>query len=286
MASDKETQTSKLPTSTFFSSFAATYARQTGGTTASLFESILPDIQSSKNPITSSSTVHDIAAGPGTATSVLLRQSPPIKPKHVLVSDNIAPMVNAARESLPDADSEDSGVECKELNACDLSSLPDASFSHNILNFSIFVLADPATAVKHIHRTLAPDGLAVLTTWKRFGVSGVVHRAQALIRPDLPPMPVPGKVFYEDGHLHSVVTSAGFDSQRVEVVQRDLVIVPGERLDALGEFLLGDFTKRAKEGWSEDEVARWPEAVENAIKEEVSQFGGIKFEAWAAFARK
>ncbi|SPN99718.1 uncharacterized protein DNG_02569 [Cephalotrichum gorgonifer] len=285
MASIQQDPASQLPTPAYFSNLAASYSRQTANTTAILFANALREIQSSRTPISSSSTVHDIAAGPGTATSVLLAQDPPIRPRRVLISDNNVPMVAAARESFSKID--DVEIECKELSASELSSLPDAAFSHCIINFSIFVIPDPVAAVREMYRTLIPDGgLAVITTWKRFGLNVVIRRAQALLRPDLPPMPMPGPRFCEEGYLPSVVASGGFDENHIEVSELTLVAEKGERLDRLREFCLGDFSLRAKQGLSEDEVSRWPDAVERAITEEVEQWGGIKFEAWAVLASK
>jgi hypothetical protein len=45
--------------------------------------------------------------------------------------------------------------------------------------------------------------------------------------------------------------------------------------------MLGVFTQSVKQTWNEQEIASWPDAVGEAIKEEVAREGGVKFEAWA-----
>lgn len=276
---------SKVPSPEYFTQLAAGYARQTGNSSATIFSELIPDIQSSPVPITSSSKIHDIGAGPGTAVSVLFGQS--IHPEYVLISDNNAAMVAAAKHSLSEAASS-TAVETKELDAQDLSSLPDASFSHNILNFSIFLLADAKGAVQHMHRTLKPDGgLAVITTWKRFPVSAVIHAAQKSLRPDLPLMPVPGLPFYEEGHLASVVASAGFSPEKTKFTNHELVIKSGsEQYDGLRGFMTGPFTKPARNGYTEEEEAKWSAAIDQALATEVEEHGGIRFQGWGVIAQK
>lgn len=279
--SSNPSATTSLPTSNYFSILAGNYARTTGNTTATIFSSVLKSHIQPKHAITNASLVHNNAAGPGTAASILLSSG--THPKELLVSDIDATMISNAREGL----SGEQGVECKELDSHDLSSLPEGYYTHSITNFSIFVFHTPSLAMGQIHRTLAPGGLAVVTTWKRFPMTVVVRRAQALVRPDLPPMPSPGEQFLNEGVLKQALVEGGFAEDKIAVVSEELVIKEGsEEIGGLRGFLLGPFMKRARNGWTEDEEERWPEVVEEAIKEEVERFGGIKFEAWVAMATK
>jgi hypothetical protein len=58
----------------------------------------------------------------------------------------------------------------------------------------------------------------------------------------------------------------------------------GEDVQGMKEFMLADFSM-ATRGWSEEQQ-RWHVAVEEAIRREVEEYGGIKFEAWTIIARK
>ncbi len=72
----------------------------------------------------------------------------------------------------------------------------------------------------------------------------------------------------------------------MRVVQRSTTI-RGEGRDGLVEFMKGDFTKPARAGWTDEEIARWGAALDEAVEEEerANEYG-IRFEAWVALAKK
>lgn len=275
-----------LPLPDYFSKFANIYCRQTGNATLSILADVITDnIQSSSHPVGPESVVHDTAAGPGIGAAALASRLPKDQlPKEVLVSDNNAMMVSAARESL--VASPFPHVDCQELDSQDLSSLPDSHFTHSINNFSIFTMLRPTDAIRETYRTLRPDGLAVVTCWSRFAPMFIVHAAQKMIRPDLPLMPTPSPQFYEDGVLQKVVEEAGFSKQGITVVRKGLLVADDENKSGLAMLMSGPMMKKAREGYTEDEEARWQESIKRAIQEEVDQYGGIKFEAYVLLATK
>ncbi len=202
----------------------------------------------------------------------------------MLVSDNVATMVSAARESLvafllP-------YVECKQLDSQDLSSVPDNYFTHSIDNFSVFTFIRPADAVRESYRTLRPGGLAVVTCWRRFAPMYIVHAAQKKIRPDLPLMPTPCPEFYEEGVLQKVVEESGFAREKITMVDKVLVVTDDGNIAGLTMLMSGPMMSKAREGYMEEEQAKWAESVSQSVKEEVEQFGGIRFEAYVLFATK
>lgn len=286
MASQSQAQVPGLPVSEYFSKFASTYVRQTGQSTLTIIGDIIADnVQSSSHPIGPDSVVHDTAAGPGIGAAALVARLPKDQlPKDVLVSDNNAMMMSAARDSL--VASPLPHVECKELDSHDLSSLPDDHFTHSIDNFSIFTFARPAEAIRETYRTLRPGGLAIVTCWNRFAPVIIVHAAQKMIRPDLPLMPNPGPQFFEDGVLQKVVEEGGFTKDKITVVRKELLIVDDENKEGLTSLMTGPLMKKAREGYTEDEEARWAESVAKAVQEEVDQFGGIRFGAYVLLATK
>jgi ubiquinone/menaquinone biosynthesis C-methylase UbiE len=272
---------SKLSFPDYFSDMAKNYARHTGDSTRRIFADSFDDINSAK-PFEKSSIIHDNAAGAGTAASVITDRFPREEVPSILITDNVAPMVEAAAATFASWPQ----VEAKNADSLDLSDVPDDHFTHSVLNFSVFTFSDPLKGLQEIRRTLKPDGLAALLTWKRFGASKTIHAAQALVRPDLPPMWVPRPEFMEEGVLRDLAVEAGFDAAKIQVSQRS-VLVKGPELDeGLKEFMLGDFTRLARKGWTEEEVTKWPGAIEEAIKGEFDAFGGVKFEAWVVLATK
>lgn len=275
-----------LPLPDYFSKFANIYVRQTGHSTLNILADVITDhVQTSAHPIGSHSVVHDTAAGPGIGAAALVaRLSKEQLPKELLVSDNVAMMVSAARESL--ISSPLPHVDTKELDSQELSSIPDNYFTHSINNFSIFTFVRPGDAVRETYRTLRPDGLAVITCWRRFAPMFIVHAAQKKIRPDLPLMPTPSPEFYEEGVLQKVVEESGFARDHIKVVDKVLVVADDENIAGLTMLMSGPMMSKAREGYTEEEQGRWPESISQSVKEEVEQFGGIRFEAYILLATK
>ncbi|KAI1771415.1 S-adenosyl-L-methionine-dependent methyltransferase [Hypoxylon cercidicola] len=275
-----------LPLPDYFSKFAGIYVRQTGHSTLNILADVIKEhVQTSAHPIGPDSVVHDTAAGPGIGAAALVASLPKDKlPKELLVSDNNGMMVSAARESL--VASPLPHVECKEIDSHDLSSVPDSHFTHSIDNFSIFTFVRPVDAVRETYRTLQPGGLAIVTCWRRFAPMYIVHAAQKKIRPDLPLMPTPSPQFYEDGVLQKVVEEAGFAKGNITRVDKELVVSDDENIAGLTMLMSGPMMAKAREGYTADEEARWVESVKQSVKEEVEQFGGIRFEAYILLATK
>ncbi|KAL1870150.1 hypothetical protein Daus18300_005214 [Diaporthe australafricana] len=261
-------------------------ASQTGHLTLNILADVITEnVQTSANPLGPDSVVHDTAAGPGIGAAALVARLPKDQlPKELLVSDNVAMMVSAARDSL--VASPLPHVDCKELDSQDLSSVADDYFTHSIDNFSIFTFVRPVDAVRETYRTLRPGGLAIVTCWRRFAPMFIVHATQKKIRPDLPLMPTPSPEFYEEGVLQKKVEEGGFAKDNITVVDKVLVVSDDENIAGLTMLMSGPMMNRAREGYTEEEEAKWAESVSQSVKEEVEQFGGIRFEAYVLLATK
>ncbi|KAI0147440.1 S-adenosyl-L-methionine-dependent methyltransferase [Xylariaceae sp. FL1272] len=288
MASTHQPQHPSLPLPDYFSNFASIYVRQTGHSTFDIVGDVIVDnVQTSANPIGPGSVLHDTAAGPGVGAAALVARLPKEQlPKEILVTDNVPMMVSAARDSLTASDSPLSHVECKELDSEDLSSISDNYFTHSINNFSIFTFIRPQPAVSETYRTLRPGGLAIVTCWRRFAPVLIIQAAQKKMRPDLPLMPVPNPQFLEQGEVQRVVEAGGFAKENIQVVEKSLVVSDVENIAGLTTFMCGPLMVQARAGYTEEEQARWPEAVSQAVKEETDEFGGIRFEAYILLATK
>jgi ubiquinone/menaquinone biosynthesis C-methylase UbiE len=275
-----------LPLPHYFDKFASFYARQTGHSTLTILADVIVNhVQTSAHPIGPDSVVHDTAAGPGIGAAALVaRLSKDQLPKKMLVSDNAAPMVNAALASLTASPLPD--VDCKVLDSQDLASVPNNYFTHSIDNFSIFTFVNPTDAIRETYRTLSPGGLAVVTCWRRFAPMFIVHAAQKKIRPDLPLMPTPNPEFYEEGVLQQVVEAGGFAKNDITVVDQVLVVDGDENIAGLTMLMSGPMMNKARDGYTEEEQAKWTESISQSVKEEVAQFGGIRFEAYVLLATK
>ncbi|TRX95549.1 hypothetical protein FHL15_003507 [Xylaria flabelliformis] len=249
-----------LPLPDYFSRFANIYVRQTGHSTLNILANVITE------------NVQTARIG---AAALVARLPKEQLPKKLLVSDNVAMMVSAARESL--TASPLPHVDCKELDSQDLSAVSDNYFTHSINNFSIFTFIRPVDAIRETYRTLRPGGLAIITCSRRFAPMYIVHAAQKKIRSDLPLMPSPGPEFYEEG---------GFTSDKITLVDKVMVIADHENIAGLTALMSGPLMAKAREGYTAEEEARWAESISQSVKEELEQFGGIRFEAYIILATK
>lgn len=226
--------------------------------------------------------VHDNAAGPGIAASIILGTLPAEEVPQILVTDNVPPMIQGAKDSFTSW----SQVESKILDSLNLEGIPDDHFTHSILNFSVFTLADPVKGLKEMQRTLKPDGLAVISCWKTFGAGQLIHAAQAIVRPDLPPLKLPHPEFFELGVLEKTTAEAGFDSANFKLLEKSIVVSGPELDDGLKKFMLGPLMAPARAGFTEEDEKKWPLAVDEVIKKEVEIHGGVKFDGWVLLVQK
>jgi hypothetical protein len=190
------------------------------------------------------------------------------------VSDSAARMINAALVSLKASPLPD--VDCKVLDSQDLASEPNNYFTQSIKNFSIFAFINPTAVIRETYRTISPGGVAFVTCWRRFAPMFIVHAAQNKIRPDLPLMPTPSPQFYEEGVLQKVVEEGGFAKDNITVVVHVLVIDDDENIAGLTMLMPGPMMGKARDGYTEEEQAKWTEAISQSVKEEVAQFGGYQ----------
>lgn len=98
-------------------------------------------------------------------------------------------------------------------------------------------------------------------------------------------MKLPHPEFLEEGYLAKMIVDAGFQANRVTVAEQT-VVVKGENLEGITDFMAGGFTAPARNGWTEDEVKRWPDVLHEVVEREKEEFGGVKMEAWVVVARK
>lgn len=278
----------------YFNWIAPRYAHLTGNITRDLFAAVLAQHDLG---LSSESTVHDVAAGPGTATAALVAwcEARQLAPR-IVATDYVAAMVAglAAERARHPASALWQAVEGRVADALDLSLFPDGAFSHVVNNGSLSTFGTPAQqrrALAETHRTLAPGGRAVFTVFKRFPVAAVTAAAQARVKgaawARAHPVAVNGPEYDAEGHLAAMLVAAGWPAAAVTTaVVASTVRAPAD--DAgLREFLAASPPARmAVAGWADDEVARWPAALEEAVREEKERYGGFYSEFWVAVAQK
>ncbi|KAK5944992.1 hypothetical protein PMZ80_002195 [Knufia obscura] len=277
----------------YFAELAPNYHTLTGNTTQDIFAQFL-DTYSPKLNITSTSTVHDNAAGPGTATQVLVQRDNAPK---IIATDYAPGMIdtlNSIKSANTSANPAWENVTTKVCNSDDLSEYADGTFTHSISNFSLFTITNAVKSLSETHRTLKPDGVAVVLLWKRYAIQSLLAAAQDDVKgagyAAKNAVPVNGPQYFERDVVPNQVVEAGFEQSKIETWQMDLVVddeAQKEKWDGLYQFMTStSVAMGSTRGWSEEEAGRWNEAVRWAMGEEKREFGGLKFEAWVSVARK
>lgn len=276
----------------YFAQIAPIYAKVTANATQNLFKEILYNRDLSIN---TNSTVHDNAAGPGTATQALVPwcREHNIVPK-ITVTDYVPAMIEEFQKLQADCASNDSfwnTIEAKVMDSSTLSDLADNSLSHSLCNFSMFTFTDPMKCLKEVHRTLKSDGLTVFTTWKRFPVSDLLETAQDQVKGtewgQTHRVPINGPEYLAEGYMAGLIKKAGWKPENIDEFPLRLLVKDGEDWDGLQSFLINSPIKMAAtRDWNEEELAKWSNGVKMALKKEKDLYGGVRFEAWVVVARK
>lgn len=261
----------------YFTQLAVNYSRSTGDSTYKVIEEFLRAAQ--PPVITTDSLINDNACGPGTATQAIITYLG-AEPARIEATDSVPAMIDALGHRI-----ESLGWNNVKPTLMDSHNLtfPDESFTTCISNISVTNYKDPPQCLQEMHRTLKPDGLAIVSIWKRFGAASLIHAAQKLVRADSKLMQIPKAELMQNGFLENMVANAGFKSVETRVVS---VTCTGQEVEGLRSFILSDFTRTVREPWTEAEQAYWPKAVDRVIQEEVEQYGGVLFEAWVVVGRK
>lgn len=271
-------QPPRRSTATWFNQLAGGYARQTANSTKTAVAQALqlPHISSD---ITTSTILHDNACGPGTASLAVIEHLGQ-EPARIEGTDNSEGMINAFKHTIAAAG-------WQNVNATVMASehmdLPDNTFTTSITNISMTNFADGPQVLREVRRTLKPQGLAVVVQWKQFTVAEMIHNAQSSIKSDAVLMSVPGAEWMADGYIKARFEDTGFADVRQMTVD---VIVSGEDIQGLREFMLGNFTAEARAGWSSDEASRWEAEIDKEISIQVAQHGGVKMVVWVVTGRK
>lgn len=278
----------------YFTLLAPSYSHLTGNTTRDTFAAVLSQHELG---ISSESVIHDNAAGPGTATEALIPwlEERDLSPQ-IVVTDYIPAMIQAfesIKSKQPDSKVWQA-AESQVVDSLDLSEFPDGHFTHHIDNFSLSTFGSreqQEQGLREAYRTLAPGGLAVFLTWKRFPPSEFIGQAQVEIKgkewAKAHKVPVNGPEYFEEGYLGRMAVKAGWDVGKTQTTSTSSVVTRDEDWDGLFEFLQSSPPAMAgKRALTDEEAKKWPAAIQHAMEKETEAYGGIYSEAWVILARK
>lgn len=277
----------------YFTSIATSWEYLRANTTRAILDQVLDEIPLGINY---TSLIHDNGCGPGTATAAVLdwcARRAKLEPKITATDINAAMIDSMKSRQSGTHDASKAGSSWPTVTAQVMDSqkmdLPSDHFFFTFCNFSIATTVQPLRVLMEIHRTLRPTGIAVVTCWKRSGFAEVMSKAQKKVKGDAyeGTMQEPGVEFKRDGFLAHMMYAADFETGKIKTLEKSVLMKEGSKeMEGLKEFLLGKWMEAARKDWSEEEVGKWPAAVDEAIKEEISEHGGVLMEAYVVLARK
>jgi ubiquinone/menaquinone biosynthesis C-methylase UbiE len=251
-----------------FDSQAAEYERMVGGTTRRIAEKCLPYLP----PITSTSRFLDNGSGPGIVTRLILDTAAEqgINPLPHVTAVDIAPGMIAQVE----ANAEHSGwttVDSHVLSAENLEGIQSDAYDGVVMNFALFALPDAVKGAREMLRVLKPQGVAVVTTWKKSAPVEVLEKAVAAIRPQDTANVFPiSKDWLTMEKVRDTMVAGGFSKVSVK---EERSVWKNSSQEELLSVLTGPFWQRIWANWSEEEKARLKPEIMKQIQNETGEKG-------------
>ncbi|KAK6070663.1 hypothetical protein SCUP515_08272 [Seiridium cupressi] len=148
------------------------------------------------------------------------------------------------------------------------------TFTLTIGNALLFVLAnDGIDAVKEVHRTLKPGGLAVFNSWKYVPNMAPLEAAAKATRPEGIPLPRSGlDKWMRAEHLRDIIAQGGFDKAQVTMHQANVHVTTSE-IDRYVNMLWSFIGGTTPAGWLESDEENWDKALD-IIKWELKKTEG------------
>ncbi|KAG5752291.1 hypothetical protein H9Q70_005044 [Fusarium xylarioides] len=203
---------------------------------------------------------HDVGCGLGAGTGAIMSlKQDNIVIKGTDINDNVLELYrkNIAANKWP--------AEALKMDASKLD-FPDETFTHCIGNALLFVLEnDGVDAIKEMHRTLKPGGVAILNSWAHTPTIPAIHAAAKKTRPAGTPLPREGLDKWEDkDFLLDVIIKGGFEPDKVKLIQKDVYVTIGD-LKRFATMIWSFIGGTSKAGWLETDEENWDAAVDSVV---------------------
>ena len=178
-------------------------------------------------PFGQSTGVLDVGCGTGLGTGLLLERHGAALPSgaRVLATDFAANLVEQIvklrAEEIEKGNAAWERVEPARMDAQDLSSLGDGSFTHIMAGFVLFMVSDPQKALRDCLRVLAPEhggGVLAQTSWRQADWIDLLREALEEAGSTVP-MAMPPKAWLTVEGVRGEMEAAGFREVRVTEVE-------------------------------------------------------------------
>jgi len=233
----------------------------------------------------------DGACGTGivTAKAYELVDKATMEQSEVLCGDIAPPMLEAVKQRI--ALEKWDNVQVQIVNFME-PKLPDAKFTHALINFGFMLVEKDSAAIKEHLRILKSGGILAVTTWKTIGwVDDVKAAFEAAGLPSIPDrdgaLQILNKAPWDDpSYIKSEFEAAGFTKVQVEVLPKLITEETQEFVNGFVPMLM----MLLRMFWSEDTIKENAGAIKIALEEYLTgKFGstyGVEMVALLTTATK
>ena len=281
--------------SAFEGDMAKSYNSRTGGCNILLADHLISLITPHLPPPTSPLRILDNACGPAVLTTQCLK-SPAIishSALHISAVDISADFISANRAliaSPPEWTSNGITVDTEIMNGMDLK-FPDNTFDISFTSLALFAFPDPVKGASELYRTLKPNGIAALTTWKNPGWLSLLREVERRLRSGQEPTRFPFlEIWSVPGKLAQTLREGGFQEVEEGEVR---AYAFWESLEVAAEKMCETLRMMVGKGWSEGEKEKMADGFKEVMREGwggtiTSKEGRVGFEmvAWTGVGRK
>lgn len=231
------------------------------------------------SPIDENSVVHDNGCGPVVVTEELFA-SLGDKPRNFKVeaTDNSPPMIVVSNDIV-----KANGWDNVTVSLQDSTKLlfPDNTFTHSFVNFLVPIQSEEFGA---IYRTLKPGGETLYTNWKDHDFVNLMHRCIAIIFPDKHNGGAKNMKL-DERKLRTFFEQGGFRKEDVDIASHKELLHFKDK-DDLMDLVNGPFGRFFTKDWKEEELARLPDVVDEALTPAERESKSLNMVAWVVRAKK
>ena len=223
-------------------------------------------------------TTFDNGAGSGVVTTTLRTWFPNIP---IMAADlSVGMLETIEKKHLPQ-------VECRVLDAIDLSSIAENTFTHSLSTFMIQFTPDPLRALKEMYRVTKVDGTLGLCMWGELCFDAPWEDTVRHFEPDYTYPHTWTPDWSDEGRLRAYIAEAGFKDIRCKIFR------PRWDFESLEEFLSfylesknPEFMRGYQPWWDKGMEGTMRPMFERIVKEKYNNAKDFDMKVFLFIARK
>lgn len=223
-------------------------------------------------------TALDNGAGSGVVTTALRTRFPNIP---ILAADLSPGMLKTIENKrLPN-------VKCQVLDAIDLSSIADGTFTHTLSAFMLQFVTDPLHALKEMYRVTKPGGTLGLCMWGELCFDAPWEETVRHFEPDYTYPHTWTPDWSDKGRLRSYIQEVGFNDVQLKTIRpRWDFESPEEYLSFFLESKNPEFMRAYQPWWDKGMEGVMRPMLERIVREKFDEVKDFDMEVFMFVARK